>query len=128
MNDNFFLAVSARVRLPDGSRKYYIGRMTIKPDKVFYDWKINATDSIQTTDALSLASVRKYNLLTFPKKSIVKDLRDAFKRYYKESRGKAKDAILQFFTETLDYRHSHYGLPDNCIVDWAEEIIGEVKQ
>lgn len=127
MNDNFYLAASIRVRQPDGSRRYFLARMTIKPDKVFYDWRITETDSIQTDDALTLASVRKYGLLTFPKKSLIKDIKDAFGRFYKKTRGKSKNAILQFLTETLDYRRAQFGLPENCVIDWAQEIVGEVQ-
>ena len=128
MNDNFYISASIRVRQPDGRKRYFLARMTTKPDKVFYDWKINETDSIQTEDALSLASVRKYGILTFPKKSLIKDLREGFRNFYKKSRGKSKNAILQFLTETLDYRREQFRLPENCTIDWAEEIIGKVKQ
>lgn len=128
MNDNFFISVSIRVQQPDGSRRYFIARMTTKPDKVFYDWRITETDSIQTDDALTLASVRKYGLLTFPKKSLIKDIKDAFGRFYKKTRGKSKNAILQFLTETLDYRRAQFGLPENCVIDWAQEIVGEVRK
>lgn len=33
MNDNFYIAVSARAALKDGERKYFLGRLTLAHKK-----------------------------------------------------------------------------------------------
>ena len=81
MNDNFYIAVSARAILKDGKRKYFLGRLTCAKDRFFMSWKIQEKESLQTEDSLSLATTRKYGILTLPNKDIIKDLRKGIAEY-----------------------------------------------
>ena len=47
MNDNFYIAVSARAALKDGKRKYFLGRLTCEKDRFFMSWKVQEKDNIQ---------------------------------------------------------------------------------
>ena len=120
MNDNFYIAVSARAILKDGERKYFLGRLTCAKDRFFMSWKVQEKDSIQTADSLSLSSVRKYGLQTFPNKERIKDLRMAVAEYFRKNNIKSRDAFVQYFKQ---YIHNTRGLE----LDWACEIIGKVK-
>lgn len=120
MNDNFYIAVSARAILKDGERKYFLGRLTCAKDRFFMSWKVQEKDSIQTKDSLSLSSVRKYGILTLPNKDIIKDLRKGIAEYFHKNNVKSKDAFVQYFRQ---YIYNTRGLEP----DWACEIIGKVK-
>ena len=121
MNDNFYIAVSARAALKDGKRKYFLGRLTCAKDRFFMSWKVQEKDSIQTDDSLSLATTRKYGILTLPNKDIIKDLRKDIAEYFRKNNVKSKDAFVQYFKQ---YIYNTRGLE----LDWACEIIGKVKE
>lgn len=121
MNDNFYIAVSARAILKDGKRKYFLGRLTCAKDRLFMSWKVQEKDSLQTEDSLSLATIRKYGLLSFSKKDTIKDLRKGIAEYFRKNNVKSKDAFVQYFKQ---YIYNTRGLE----LDWACEIVGKVKE
>lgn len=53
MNDNFYIAVSARAALKDGKRKYFLGRLTCEKDKPRMSWQVQERDELQNEDSLS---------------------------------------------------------------------------
>ncbi len=125
-NGKYYLAMSVRMRLPDNSRKYFVGRLTLAKTRIFWDWAISEKPSIATSDELAESTVCKYSVAAFQDKCMLKDVKRAFGEYYKRERGKSKDALLQFFLETLELRKERYNLPSGSVCDWAQEIMGTV--
>ena len=95
MNDNFYIAVSARSLPKNGECKYFLGRLTCAKDRFFMSWKVQERNSIQTEDSLSLATIRKYGLLSFSKKDTIKDLRKGIAEYFRKNNVKSKDDFVQ---------------------------------
>lgn len=106
--------------LKDGKRKYFLGRLTCAKDRLFMSWKVQEKDSLQTEDSLSLATVRKYGLLSFSKKDTIKDLRKGIAEYFRKNNVKSRDAFVQYFKQ---YIYNTRGLE----LDWACEIVGKVR-
>lgn len=120
MNDNFYIAVSARAALKDGKRKYFLGRLTCAKDKPRMSWQIQERDELQNEDSLSRATARKYGIFMFATKDSIKDLRRGVAEYFRKNNIKSKDAFVQYFRQ---YIYNTRGVE----LDWVFEIIGKVK-
>lgn len=126
-NGKYYLAMSVRLRLPNGSHRYFVGRLTLAKTRIFWDWVISEKQAIATSDTLAESTVCKYSVAAFQDKCLLKDVKRAFREYYKRERGKSKDALLQFFLETLELHKAQYNLPAGSVCDWAQEIMGKVN-
>lgn len=120
MNDNFYIAVSARAMPKDGKRKYFLGRLTCAKDKPRMSWQVQERDELQNEDSLSRATARKYGLFLFATKDSIKDLRRGVAEYFRKNNVKSKDALVQYFKQ---YIYNTRGVE----LDWVFEIIGKVK-
>lgn len=120
MNDNFYIAVSARAALKDGKRKYFLGRLTCEKDSPKMSWQVQEKDSLQNEDALSRATARKYGLFLFATKDSIKDLRRGVAEYFRKNNVKSKDALVQYFRQ---YIYNTKGVE----LDWVFQIIGKIR-
>lgn len=121
MNDNFYVAVSARAALKDGKRKYFLGRLTCAKDSPKMSWQVQEKDSLQNEDSLSRATARKYGLFLFATKDSIKDLRRGVAEYFRKNNVKSKDALVQYFRQ---YIYNTRGLE----LDWVFEIVGKCDE
>ena len=145
MNDNFFIAVCARVRTPliksnlvhplhplyapPEPPRYFLGRLTCAKDRLFMSWKITEIKGIITEDSLSLASARKYSLQTFSNKSTIKDLGKGVAEYFRQNGQKTRNIWASYFQNFLKNKVSEkeINLPNNYKIDFIQEIIGTIK-
>lgn len=148
MNDNFFIAVCARVRTPFVRRRvrsplcptdyftgtpepprYFLGRLTCAKDKLYMSWKITEIKGIITEDSLSLASARKYSLQTFSNKSTIKDLGKGVAEYFRQNGQKTRNIWASYFQNFLKNKVASREiiLPNNYEIDFIQEIIGTIK-